>query len=75
MESVAWLVERQDILSGLFSIVESERMEGVERIWLPGEIEYYRIRERLEKGIPIASAVVDELRKLAGALNTSDQLD
>jgi len=56
-------------------IRESERMEGVERIWLPGEIEYYRIRERLEKGIPIASAVVDELRKLAGALNTSDQLD
>ena len=56
-------------------IRESERMEGVERIWLPGEIEYYRIRERLEKGIPIASAVVDELRKLAGALNTPDRLD
>jgi L-2-hydroxycarboxylate dehydrogenase (NAD+) len=56
-------------------IRQSERMEGVDRIWLPGEIEYYRIRERLEEGIPIATAVVDELRKLAGALNLSDRLD
>ena len=27
-------------------IRESKRMEGVERIWLPGEMEYERIRER-----------------------------
>jgi L-2-hydroxycarboxylate dehydrogenase (NAD+) len=56
-------------------IRQSERMEGVDRIWLPGEIEYYRIRERLVEGIPIATAVVDELRILAGALNLSDRLD
>lgn len=54
---------------------ESERMEGVDRIWLPGEIEYYRTRERLEKGIPLAPAVLDELRKLAGGLNLSDRLE
>jgi len=56
-------------------IRESQRMEGVDRIWLPGEIEYYRTRERLEKGIPIAPAVLDELRKVAGGLNLSDRLE
>jgi len=56
-------------------IRESKRMEGVDRIWLPGEIEYYRTRERLEKGIPIAPAVLDELRKVAGGLNLSDRLE
>jgi LDH2 family malate/lactate/ureidoglycolate dehydrogenase len=56
-------------------IRESQRMEGVDRIWLPGEIEYCRTRERLKKGIPIAPAVLDELRKLAGGLNLSDRLE
>jgi LDH2 family malate/lactate/ureidoglycolate dehydrogenase len=53
----------------------SERMEGVDRVWLPGEMEYCQIRERQANGIPIASAVVDELRQLAGGLNLSDRLD
>jgi L-2-hydroxycarboxylate dehydrogenase (NAD+) len=56
-------------------IRESERMENVERIWLPGEMEYYRIRERLEKGIPIAPAVVANLSKLAAELNLPDRLE
>jgi L-2-hydroxycarboxylate dehydrogenase (NAD+) len=56
-------------------IRESERMEGVDRIWLPGEMEHYKILERLEQGIPLAPAVVDQLRQLAGALNLSDRLD
>jgi hypothetical protein len=33
------------------------------------------VRERLEKGIPLAPAVVDELRRLAGSLNLSDRLE
>ena len=56
-------------------IRESERMEGVDRIWLPGEMEYQSIRERMKSGIPLSPAVVDELKQLAGALNLSDRLD
>ena len=55
-------------------IRESKRMEGVERIWLPGEIEFYKMRERREHGIPIALPVVEGLRKLAAELNLPDRL-
>lgn len=56
-------------------IRESERMEGVDRIWLPGEMEHHRIRERREHGIPIAAPVLDELRQLAAGLHQPDRLD
>jgi LDH2 family malate/lactate/ureidoglycolate dehydrogenase len=55
-------------------IRESERMEGVDRIWLPGEMEYYTQHERLKNGIPIAGAVVAGLRTLAEELNLTDRL-
>jgi len=41
-----------------------ERAEGVDRIYVPGEIEHMRMDERLRDGIPLDSAVVDELEKL-----------
>ena len=50
-------------------------MEGVDRIWLPGEIEHYKTIERRKNGIPIAPAVVDGLRELAKELKLSDRLD
>jgi LDH2 family malate/lactate/ureidoglycolate dehydrogenase len=56
-------------------IRESKRMEGVDRIWLPGEMEYYRVRERSQNGIPIAPSVVAGLSQLAGTLNLSDRLE
>ena len=56
-------------------IRESKRMEGVDRIWLPGEMEYERIRERREHGIPLAPIVVANLRQLAAELNLSDRLE
>jgi LDH2 family malate/lactate/ureidoglycolate dehydrogenase len=56
-------------------IRESERMEGVDRIWLPGEMEYHSIHERMKSGIPLSPAVADELKQLAGTLNLSDRLD
>jgi LDH2 family malate/lactate/ureidoglycolate dehydrogenase len=56
-------------------IRESRRMDNVDRIWLPGEMEHYRIRERLEKGIPLPPIVVENLGKLAGELNLSDRLE
>ena len=56
-------------------IRESEKMEGVDRIWLPGEIEYYKAQERRAKGIPLAPGVVESLRKLAMELSLSDRLE
>lgn len=56
-------------------IRNSERMEGVDRIWLPGEIEFYKIRERRKHGIPIATAVVQQLRELATELDLRDRLN
>ena len=56
-------------------IRESERMEGVDRIWLPGEMEFYKIRERLDKGIPVNPALVEQLRQLAKELNVPDRLE
>ena len=56
-------------------IRESKRMEGVDRIWLPGEMEHERVLERREKGIPLAEAVVVNLRKLAEELNLADRLE
>ena len=56
-------------------IRDSRRMEGVDRIWLPGEMEFYRMRERRAHGIPIAPAVVKELRRVADDLRLSDRLD
>ena len=53
----------------------SERMEGVDRIWLPGEVEYERIRERRKNGIPIAASTVQQLRRLADELELSDRLE
>jgi L-2-hydroxycarboxylate dehydrogenase (NAD+) len=55
-------------------IRNSARMEGVERIWLPGEMEYRSIRERSQKGIPLAPEVVEMLRNLAAELDLPDRL-
>jgi L-2-hydroxycarboxylate dehydrogenase (NAD+) len=56
-------------------IRDSKRMEGVDRIWLPGEMEFYRMRERRDRGVPIAPAVVKELRRVADDLKLPDRLD
>jgi L-2-hydroxycarboxylate dehydrogenase (NAD+) len=49
-------------------IRESERLPGVERIWLPGEQSHGRRGEYTATGIPIAAAVVTELDQLAEQL-------
>jgi L-2-hydroxycarboxylate dehydrogenase (NAD+) len=56
-------------------IRESKRMENVDRVWLPGEMEHHQALERLAHGVPIASAVVARLRELAAELNLSDRLE
>ncbi len=53
---------------------QSERMEGVDRIWLPGEMEYERVRERRTNGVPVPASTVQQLRRLADELSLSDRL-
>ena len=43
-------------------IKEALRLKGVERIYLPGEIEYEKVRERSREGIPVSRELVKELR-------------
>jgi LDH2 family malate/lactate/ureidoglycolate dehydrogenase len=39
----------------------------MERVMVPGEMEHRRRAERLAQGIPLASALVDELDRLGRA--------
>lgn len=54
---------------------QSQRMEGVDRIWLPGEMEHECARARRAQGIPLATPVVDQLRQLAAELALADRLE
>jgi LDH2 family malate/lactate/ureidoglycolate dehydrogenase len=38
------------------------RAEGVEQIWMPGEMEMHRREERLRNGFPVSRVVLDEVR-------------
>lgn len=55
--------ERMDYLYR--RVVGSERMQGVERIYFPGEIEQLTRERRLETGIPYVQAEIDALNKEA----------
>ena len=46
----------------------SQRLPGVERIWLPGEQSHEKRALYSQKGIPIFSGLLDELDALAGEL-------
>ena len=46
----------------------SERLPGVERIWMPGEQSYAKRLAYAEQGIPLAPQVVETLDKLSAAL-------
>ncbi|MBP2076913.1 Ldh family oxidoreductase [Oceanobacillus polygoni] len=41
------------------------RIEGIERIYLPGELEFIQKEKREKEGIPLSAAVVDELEEVA----------
>ncbi len=46
----------------------SERLPGVERIWLPGEQSHEKRRRYAEAGIPVSAALLDELNAVAEEL-------
>jgi LDH2 family malate/lactate/ureidoglycolate dehydrogenase len=66
---------KQEMDRVIREIRDSKRMENVDRIWLPGEMEYYRMRERQQNGVPLAPAVVASLQGLAAELKLTDRLD
>ncbi|MDM0106736.1 Ldh family oxidoreductase [Variovorax sp. J22R24] len=49
-------------------IRNSERLPGVERIWLPGEQSHGRRAAYEKSGVPVAAALVDDLDQLASRL-------
>lgn len=49
-------------------VLGSQRLPGVERIWLPGEQSHARRLDYAEHGIPIAAGVVKELAQLSSEL-------
>lgn len=48
------------------TIKQSSRMPGVDEIFVPGELEEKRRRERLKNGIPLVETTVSLLEELAG---------
>jgi len=49
-------------------IRSSERLDGVERIWLPGEQSHWRRQQYLQEGIPISAGVAKDLLSLSDEL-------
>ena len=56
-------------------IRNSERLPTVERIWLPGEQSYGKRQRYAEQGIPISSALFDELETIATELGITPLTD
>lgn len=55
---------RADVDRLVADIHASTPAEGVERVLVPGELEHHRRIDRLEHGIPLAPALVEELGRL-----------
>jgi len=58
----------------LSAIRNSPRAKGVERIYIPGEIEWECERDRRRNGIPLGSATLNALHELAKELGTHIEL-
>lgn len=58
----------EDIQALIVDIHKSPRAPGVERIYLPGEIEWLNQQERQEKGIPVPNSLLQELKQMAKEL-------
>lgn len=50
-------------------------MEGVERIYLPGELEELTMARRIEKGIPLSAEIVAELKRVAERYEVREELE
>lgn len=61
--------QRMDVLYR--RVIESEKMEGVDRIYFPGEIEQLTEEQRLRDGIPFVQAEIDALNAEAERLSVA----
>ena len=59
---------KKQVDAAVREIRDSERMEGVERIWLPGEQSHARFVERCAQGVPLSAALCRTLNDLAASL-------
>lgn len=59
---------RQRVDTLVRDIRDSQRLPGVERIWLPGEQSHERRTRYREQGIPVSAGLVSELQALATEL-------
>jgi LDH2 family malate/lactate/ureidoglycolate dehydrogenase len=59
---------RREIDEASRAVRRSRRQRGVERVYLPGEIEWRSRAERLERGIPLHPVHAGELAEVAGEL-------
>lgn len=64
--------ERMDYLYR--RVVESDKMEGVDRIYMPGEIEQVNAEERSKTGIPYVKAEIEALEEEAARVGVHDRL-
>jgi LDH2 family malate/lactate/ureidoglycolate dehydrogenase len=76
--SIEWFMPWADFTTRLETLIQeiraSELRPGVERIYLPGEIEYLRERDKTAQGVPLESGVLDTLRQLADDLHIRFEL-
>ncbi len=63
-----WAEYTKDMASLVDVVRNSPRAPGVNRIYLPGEIEWLKAREYRQSGVPVPVRVLGELRALAAEL-------
>lgn len=62
-DDVADFKDRMDAY--IDEIKDSKKVAGVEMIYMPGEIEFFKVKERQMKGIPLHINIVNDLRQIA----------
>jgi L-2-hydroxycarboxylate dehydrogenase (NAD+) len=62
---------KKQVAAAVREIRDSERMEGVERIWLPGEQSHARFVERCAQGVPLSAALCRTLNDLAASFGAA----
>jgi LDH2 family malate/lactate/ureidoglycolate dehydrogenase len=65
-EDVATFKARVDRM--IRDVKDSEPAEGARELFMPGEMEWNAKRERLQRGVPLLTSIVDDLEKLAAGL-------
>jgi LDH2 family malate/lactate/ureidoglycolate dehydrogenase len=66
-----WSEYEKDVQSLIGEIRNSPRAPGVDRVYLPGEIEWLTRCERRQSGIPVPVELLEQLRSLASDLGVA----